>query len=61
MYMYCCVCTTWVIPSHVNKNFDMTVSELNETWYAGSAFGFVMTKFHSHSLYGFLANEKFDF
>ena len=32
----------WVIPSHVNKSFDMTISELDETWYAGSTFGFVM-------------------
>ena len=34
--------TIWVIPSHVNKSFDMTISELDETWYAGSTFGFVM-------------------
>ena len=32
----------WVIPSRVNKNFHMTITELDETWYAGSTFGFVM-------------------
>ena len=33
----------WVIPSHFNKSFHMTVSELDETWYASSTFGFVMS------------------
>ena len=32
-----------VIPSHFNKSFHMTVSELDETWYASSTFGFVMS------------------
>ena len=32
----------WVIPSRVNKNFHMTITELDGTWYAGSTFGFVM-------------------
>ena len=31
----------WVIPRQFNKNFQMTVSDLDETWYAGSTFGFV--------------------
>ena len=26
----------WVIPYHFNKYFDMTVSDLDETWYTGS-------------------------
>ena len=30
-----------VIPSHFNKSFHMTISELDETWYASSTFGFV--------------------
>ena len=34
---------TRVIPSHFNKRFHMTVSELDETWYASSTFGFVMS------------------
>ena len=33
----------WVIPSHFNKSFHMTVSELDETWYASSTFDFVMS------------------
>ena len=32
----------WVIQSHFNKNFHMTVSELDETLYASSTFSFVM-------------------
>ena len=39
---------TWFTPSHVNKNFHMTISELDETWLS------CQTKFDSHSLYGFL-------
>ena len=51
---------TWVIPNHVNKKVHMTISELDETWYAGSTFGFVLPDKISLS-YCFLvmANEKF--
>ena len=45
-----------VIPSHFNKRFYMTISDLDETWYAS---GFVMPeKFHFHSWYEFLIKAK---
>ena len=28
-----------VIPNHFNENFHMTISELNETWYASNNHG----------------------
>ena len=30
------VTSYWVIPYHFNKFFDMTFSNLDETWYMGS-------------------------
>ena len=32
-----------VIPNHSNKSSDMTTSELAETWYASSAYDFIMS------------------
>ena len=31
----------WVIPNHFNQSFYMTLSELDETWYVSSTYGFM--------------------
>ena len=31
----------WVIPNHFNKSLQVTLSELDETWYVSSACGFM--------------------
>ena len=32
----------WVIPYHFNKFIDMTLSDLDETWYMGSPTGHML-------------------
>ena len=31
----------WVIPNHFNKSLQVTLSELDKTWYVSSACGFM--------------------
>ena len=39
----------WVIPNHFNKSSQVTLSELDETWYVSSTCGFMKPDKISHS------------
>ena len=39
----------WVIPNHFNKSLQVTLSELDETWYVSSTCGFMKPHKISHS------------